>query len=332
MKIKCKVCRKDTIINELDYTPEEKVVVECARCGNELEAIIPLREVAQSSLNKEEIVKSSVADKAQAPDHAPSNQDDLKAVWYSSGKDESKTKASDKNIADSPKEASSIHPSVCENNRKQQPVHKAYHTQHRENNKNYAKNTDKSIEGSSSNSSWVYIILGLGIFIGIIFWVYKSVATNNSSDYGTEVDSVYVAGVQEAIEVAEEEAYTEPKISTTNSDEETFSESISGSELEDGGQLQQGYNKIEGAAIVGSNRYPFYVDFTVENGTIRNAEYHNPNYNAKTALSVINITDDEYYFEGKLSGKPLIIRFSNNYPYRGKLIHGSDSLDIEMSL
>ncbi|MDE5886019.1 MAG: hypothetical protein K2H46_00345 [Muribaculaceae bacterium] len=44
MKVKCKVCRKEVIVNEGDYNPGDKITVECERCGSEIEVTIPERD------------------------------------------------------------------------------------------------------------------------------------------------------------------------------------------------------------------------------------------------------------------------------------------------
>lgn len=61
MKVKCKVCRRDVEINELDYQPGDKVTVECERCGNEVEVTIPQRD-EQPKETQPKIIKEAVSE------------------------------------------------------------------------------------------------------------------------------------------------------------------------------------------------------------------------------------------------------------------------------
>lgn len=51
MKVKCRICRKDLEVNEAEYKPGEKIIVECDRCGNEIEVTIP--ELEEKTAKKE---------------------------------------------------------------------------------------------------------------------------------------------------------------------------------------------------------------------------------------------------------------------------------------
>ncbi len=65
MKVKCKVCRRDVEVNENDYKPGEKIVVECDRCGNEIEVTIPERE--EKPKDKQSVVTEPPAIKKVTP-------------------------------------------------------------------------------------------------------------------------------------------------------------------------------------------------------------------------------------------------------------------------
>lgn len=113
----------------------------------------------------------------------------------------------------------------------------------------------------------------------------------------------------------------------TNSKQDSYSVSLGS-----GSGLKQGYQKIEGAVVADSNIYPFYIDFNIENESIKNAVYHNPKYDVKTDLPICKNSEEEYYFEGDMNGHTLIIRFSKNAPHKGTLNDGSNVLNIEMNL
>lgn len=81
---------------------------------------------------------------------------------------------------------------------------KGYNQQDTEKNETYPIMEDESNDTSSSSNKWIYIILGLCIAIGIIFWMYKSMNDGNSNDYSSIDESPYVEEIQEVDEVVEE--------------------------------------------------------------------------------------------------------------------------------
>lgn len=97
-------------------------------------------------------------------------------------------------------------------------------------------------------------------------------------------------------------------------------------------ELKDGYYKITGDVVTESEKFPFYIDFKYDKGTIRDAEYHNIKYSASVNLPVARLTNNEYYFEGIINSKSLKIRFSSEAPYKGTLDDGSSVQKIEMNI
>ncbi len=191
MKIKCKVCRKETEINELDYNPGEKVIVECQRCGNELEAIIPERveETVDSPVEKKqknESIKETTSDTASSEQNS---QHELNATSNT----QSQTVA--------PPKTAATHKRVPPIPRTPKVGNAGQYNQVNLNNvDSWSDNTP-----ASSNRKWAYIVLGLGVIIGIVFWISNDDSDNNASNSnGSTVESTYVEEVPVEKETVEE--------------------------------------------------------------------------------------------------------------------------------
>lgn len=204
MKIKCKVCRKETEINEFDYNPGEKVIVECNRCGNELEAIIPSREeiIPEIPKNEKSLPESLGPQSTLKSKPHPISKDDLKSVWNStavSGVNDNNEHPINAEKKEPTKVSSSNLNTINQNNQHRGSSSKPYsktssQTSYNDfNNINSIINKRSKDAASSSNKQWIYIILGLGIFFGAIIWIYKGVTGNNrNSIYASDSGPVYV--------------------------------------------------------------------------------------------------------------------------------------------
>lgn len=214
MIIRCKICRKQIEINELDYKAGEQISVECPRCGSELEAVIPIRNDDLDVGSKESIETQSGINHSSEKSHTATSMsgEDLKSIWYSSAaKTESETKQSGQNDHSTHEERLSegvqakqpknlhkdTHASVPLSNIKSQDISQSTIKRKKSSDKNKLKDAP-----NASHGGMLYILLGVGVFIGVIIWIYKGVSNNQVSI--SDSDSVYVEEAPLIAEVVEE--------------------------------------------------------------------------------------------------------------------------------
>lgn len=158
MKIKCKVCRRETEIDELDYKPGDKVIVECSRCGNEMEATIPLRENETIGRPKVRVVNQATEgeDSGSKPHSGAMSQEDLKSIWYAAGKASSSGNSVVDKIPPVPKQNVGYKEKPYNNNITRQ------NTTNRNKSKDAATLPGKII---------LYIVLAIGLVVGAVLWI-----------------------------------------------------------------------------------------------------------------------------------------------------------------
>lgn len=93
------------------------------------------------------------------------------------------------------------------------------------------------------------------------------------------------------------------------------------------------HHVVNGAVITKSGkRYPFQIEYDQSGNTIRNAKYVNSAYSTTTPFTVAKLTQNDYYFEGKLGSDILTLRYSAIPPYEGQLVQGEKELLVRMDL
>lgn len=199
MKIKCKVCRKDTIINELDYKPGEKVIVECPRCGNELEATIPLRDEATPSPNQGVGAKSSEENNKIEVNNKPNNQEDLKAVWYGDGRGKGSESIQAENSKPIKVETTARAPIDSQSSKS----NNSYQASSSHASKIVESGINVRMQSQKKESSLAkFVLIGLGILIavGIGMCLSKGEADSNTSTNLAEDNEIVAETVEERVD------------------------------------------------------------------------------------------------------------------------------------
>lgn len=198
MKIKCKVCRKEIEINELDYEAGDIISMECPRCGNELEAIVPLQN-KEIEDNPKIIVKKSV-DENYKKSAGSLTVDELKSIWNGGGGVKEKESIQDDNskanIEDSP--TREYHDA---NSSKSNNINKVSHT--------YSSNRGeigKNITTQSEKKGFPFakfLLLGIGFLIaaGIWIWSSKGRSESNTAPILVEHPEIVSAPVEERVDL-----------------------------------------------------------------------------------------------------------------------------------
>lgn len=221
MKIKCKVCRRETEIDELDYKPGDKVIVECSRCGNEMEVVIPIRENETIGRPKVRVVNQATEgeDSGSKPHSGAMSQEDLKSIWYAAGKASSSgNSVSGKNEKKNEEAAISYsnQASTSKIDNRQEvratvPNQNVGYKEKPYNNNITRQNTtnrNKSKDAATSPGKIIlYIVLAIGLVVGAVLWINSGRENDNGYNYSTIDNSDSTELIEEAIEavpVAEE--------------------------------------------------------------------------------------------------------------------------------
>lgn len=212
MKIECKCCHSKIEINEKEYTPGDVVSVECRRCGEEIEVVIP--EVENDEDNKRPV--ATIVKNASPENHTEIPAEDRathstknEVVTVSTNRENVNVEASieQKMTSQKPrklekdKDASSAEKSVAKppvNKKPKEPGTQPTAAKHQVPKPPVEVPVIKS--KGLSNGTILMIVIGLFALVGIISWISK----NSGSRDALAVDSDSVVEVEYVEEIVEE--------------------------------------------------------------------------------------------------------------------------------
>lgn len=104
-------------------------------------------------------------------------------------------------------------------------------------------------------------------------------------------------------------------------------------EVSNGQNIDSGHKTVHGNVVTSNGKkYPFRIEFDINNKYISNAKYFNPAYSTTVSFNTADIVEGEYHFTGKIGNENLILKYSANYPYSGTLTQGNNTLDVIMDM